>query len=138
LIHGQVLEAWVPHLKIARLVVADDEAAGNALMRAAMTMAVPDSVEVRISKIDQTDFPAIAKDAVPTLVLLRDVMAAVTARRYGLPEGPLNVGNVHAGTGRSQVTRAVFLSPEETAELKNLGMLVTLQSVPSEAPVVLN
>jgi len=133
-----VLEAWVPHLKIARLVVADDEAASNPLMRAAMSMAVPSHVEVVISKIEATDFPALANDPVPSLVLLRDVAAAVTARRFGLPEGPLNVGNVHAGMGRAQVTRAVFLTEEEKAELKNLGMLVTLQAVPSEAPVALS
>jgi mannose/fructose/N-acetylgalactosamine-specific phosphotransferase system component IIB len=133
-----VLEAWVPHLNIERLVVADDEAAGNALMRAAMTMAVPENVEVVISKVDETDFPALAKDPVPSLVLLRDVSAAVTARRFGLPEGPLNIGNVHAGMGRAQVTRAVFLTEAERADLKNLGMLVTLQAVPSEAPVGLN
>jgi mannose/fructose/N-acetylgalactosamine-specific phosphotransferase system component IIB len=137
LIHGQVLEAWVPHLKISRLVVCDDEAAGNRLMRAAMTMAVPDGLEVVISKVDQTDFRSLAMDEVKTLVLLRDVAAAVTARRLGLPDGPLNVGNVHAGIGREQVTRAVFLSKEEQTELKGLGMRVTLQAVPSEAPVAL-
>lgn len=133
-----MLEAWVPHLKIDRLVVADDEAASNALMRTAMTMAVPDDVEVVISNIEHANFPALAKDSVPSLVLLRDVSAAVKARRFGLPEGPLNVGNVHSGPGRAQVTRSVFLTDEERGDLKKLGMLVTLQSVPSEAPTALN
>ena len=133
-----MLEAWVPHLKIKRLVVADDEAASNALMRAAMTMAVPEDVEVVISKVDQTNFSGIAKDTVPSLVLLRDVSAVVMARKFGLPDGPLNIGNVHAGTGRSQVTRAVFLTPQERVELKGLGMQVTLQSVPNDNPVVLS
>ena len=107
-------------------------------MRAAMTMAVPDGVEVLISKIDKTDFPAFAKDAVPSLVLLRDVSSVVAARRFGLPNGPLNVGNVHAGMGRAQVTRSVFLTEIERVELKGLGMSVTLQSLPSEAPTVLS
>lgn len=133
-----MLEAWVPHLKIRRLVVADDEAAGNALMRAAMTMAVPGGVEVLISKVEDTDFRGLAQDEVKTLVLLRDVAAVVTARRLGLPDGPLNVGNVHAGMGRAQVTRAVFLTAAEQTELKGLGMLVTLQAVPSETPVALS
>ena len=133
-----MLEAWVPHLKIERLVVADDEAASNPLMRAAMTMAVPEDVEVVISKINQMDFPRIAKDDVPSLVLVRDVAAAVAARRFGLPGGPLNVGNVHSGMGREQVTRSVFLTADERAELKGLGMSVTIQSVPSEAPIALS
>jgi len=132
-----VLEAWVPHLKIARLVVADDEAASNALMRAAMTMAVPETVEVVISRIAHTDFAKLAEDEVRTLVLLRDVASAVAARKVGLPDGPLNVGNVHAGIGRAQVTRAVFLSDVEKDELKALGMSVSLQAVPNEEPVSL-
>ena len=101
-------------------------------------MAVPEDVEVVISKVDQTNFSGIAKDTVPSLVLLRDVSAVVMARKFGLPDGPLNIGTVHAGTGRSQITRAVFLTPQEHVYLKDLGMQVTLQSVPNEDPVVLN
>ncbi len=39
LIHGQVVEAWLPHLKVSRVVVADDEAASSPLVRAAMSLA---------------------------------------------------------------------------------------------------
>ena len=39
LIHGQVVEAWLPHLHIERIVVADDEAAGDPLTSAAMQLA---------------------------------------------------------------------------------------------------
>ena len=48
LIHGQVVEAWLPHLKVARVVVADDEAAHSPLIRAAMGLAVPAELEVHI------------------------------------------------------------------------------------------
>ncbi len=106
-------------------------------MRAAMTMAVPEDIEVRISTIEAADFEALAADAIPSLVLLRDVAAVVTARKFGLPDGPLNVGNVHAGIGRAQVTRTVFLTEAERLELKNLGMAVTLQALPSDSQSVL-
>ena len=127
----------MPHLNIVRLVVADDEAAKQPLMQAAMTLAVPPSVEVIICSLEQADFSALASDPVPTLVLLRDVAAAVAARKLGLPDGTLNVGNVHAGLGRAQVTRSVFLTEEEREVLKNSGMTVTLQAVPSEAAIPL-
>lgn len=135
LIHGQVLEAWVPHLKVHRLVVADDEAAGNPLMRAAMTMALPADLEALIARVDQANFPRLAQDAVPTLVLVRDVAALVAARRLGLPPGPLNVGNVHAGMNRKQLTRSVFLTDAERTELKDSGMVTTVQAVPSDPPL---
>ncbi|MFL5446580.1 MAG: PTS sugar transporter subunit IIB, partial [Myxococcales bacterium] len=40
LVHGQVLEAWVPALSVQAILVADDEVAGNALARAAMGLAI--------------------------------------------------------------------------------------------------
>ena len=36
LLHGQILEAWVPRLRIQRIAIADDMAAGSPLALAAM------------------------------------------------------------------------------------------------------
>jgi mannose/fructose/N-acetylgalactosamine-specific phosphotransferase system component IIB len=121
---------------VGRLLVVDDEAANNPLMRAAMTMAVPRQLEVQLATLESVDFAAAAADLVPTLVLVRDVGAAVAARARGLPDGPLNIGNVHAGIGRTQLTRSVFLNDEERAQLKQLqagGMTLSVQAVPTES-----
>jgi PTS system mannose-specific IIB component len=137
LIHGQVIEAWLPHLRVRRLVVADDATAVDALAQAAMGLAVPESVEVVHVTVDGLDAKALSADAVPTLILFRDVASAVRARQHGLPDGRLTVGNVHAGPGRQAVSRSVFLSTDEAAQLDALGasgMDVVIQAVPSEAP----
>jgi mannose/fructose/N-acetylgalactosamine-specific phosphotransferase system component IIB len=118
-----------------RLLVVDDEAAHNPLMRAAMTMAVPRQIQVQLATLDEVDFEAIDGDAVRTLVLFREVSGALAAREHGLPDGELNIGNVHAGNGRHQVTRSVFLTDEERTQLKELalsGMKITMQAVPTQ------
>lgn len=138
LIHGQVIEAWLPHLRVRRLVVADDATAFDAMAQAAMGLAVPESVEVVHVAIDALDARALSADAVPTLILFRDVSGAVRARQHGLPDGRLTVGNVHAGPGRHAVSRSVFLTADEAAQLDALGasgMDVVIQAVPSEAPL---
>lgn len=135
LIHGQVIEAWLPFLHVARVVVADAEASNDPLARAAYGLAVPAEVEVVLGAPDTLDFPALASDAVRTLVLFRDVQAAVAARAHGLPNGPLNVGNVHSGPGRVSVSRSVFLDERDAQALSELargGMEVRVQAVPSE------
>jgi len=140
LIHGQVVEAWLPHLKVGRVVVADDACATDALVGAAMKLAVPPSVDVQLKRLDEVDFQALAGDAVPTLVLFRDVGGVLSARQHGLPDGPLNVGNVHMAPGREAVTGSVFLSPTEREALTQLGsagMAVSIQAVPSEKPTAL-
>ncbi|MBL9039732.1 MAG: PTS sugar transporter subunit IIB, partial [Archangium sp.] len=117
---------------------ADDEVAVDALAQAAMGLAVPSSVEVVTRTVATVNYPALAADGVRTLVLFRDVAAAVSARAGGLPDGVLNVGNVHAGPGRHAVTRTVFLSGDEEAQLTALdtsGMEVVLQAVPAERPM---
>lgn len=140
LIHGQVIEAWLPHLGVKRVVVADDEAAVDPLARAAYALAIPPDVELVLGSVQKLDFRQLASDRVPTLVLFREVKSAVAAREGGLPDGMLNVGNVHSGPGRLPLSRSVFLDPGEVhalAALSQGGMTVRLQSVPSEAPLPL-
>ncbi|MBK7857160.1 MAG: PTS sugar transporter subunit IIB [Archangiaceae bacterium] len=136
LIHGQVIESWLPHLKIQRIVVADDVAVADPLVRTAMALAVPADVEVVMSRIDEVPFRKFETDAPRTLVLLRDVASAMRAYAVGLI-GPLNLGNVHAGPSRQAVSRSVFLTDAEKAQLLELsrdGLAVTIQSVPNEVP----
>jgi PTS system mannose-specific IIB component len=141
LIHGQVVEAWLPHLSVTRVVVADDEAAKDPLARAAYGLAVPPEIEVVLGAPEALDFAALAEDPVRTLVLFRDVKSAVAARAHGLPNGPLNLGNVHAGPGRVSVSRSVFLDESDSRALGELargGMEVRVQAVPSEKPLLLS
>jgi mannose/fructose/N-acetylgalactosamine-specific phosphotransferase system component IIB len=136
LIHGQVIEAWLPHLHIERIVVADDAAVADPLVRTAIGIAVPAKVEVLLARVDDADFRRLANDQVRTLVLLRDVPSAMRAYARGLV-GPLNLGNVHDGPSRNKVSRSVFLTDAEREQLLALtrdGLAVTIQAVPNELP----
>ncbi len=53
LVHGQVLEAWVPALEAKALWVADDEAAGDALAQLAMGLAIPSGVTLEVMTLAQ-------------------------------------------------------------------------------------
>ena len=61
LIHGQVVEAWLPHLKVQRVVVADDEAASSPLIRAAMALA---GIEMALAGVG---FPIPVDEVVDTM-----------------------------------------------------------------------
>jgi mannose/fructose/N-acetylgalactosamine-specific phosphotransferase system component IIB len=138
LIHGQVVEAWLPHLKVARVIVADEEAAESPLIRAAMGLAVSTKIQVSIERPEAVDFPAVSTDPAKTLVLLREVEVALKARERGLKLEHLNLGNVHFSSGRRQVSASVFLSQEELDRLKMLveqGVEVEARGVPSDRPV---
>ena len=142
LVHGQVLEAWLPALDAHGILVADDEAAGNVLARSAMALAIPPGVNFEVLRVEAAAGllrPGGKGPQAPrTLVLLRDVRDAVALSEAGVPVPQLNLGNVHFGRGRMQVSPSVFLDAGELAALEKLsraGTQVEVRAVPSEAPL---
>jgi PTS system mannose-specific IIB component len=138
LIHGQVVEAWVPWVRANRLLVADDEAAGNLLTRTAMGLAVQAFVEVRIEPLLKVDYPSLASDSSRTLVLVRDIASLMGAREKGLKLAQVDLGNIHFSVGRRRVSSSVFLSQEELDQLKMLvqeGVEVEARGVPTDSKV---
>jgi PTS system mannose-specific IIB component len=144
LVHGQVLEAWVPALSAQGILVADDEVAGNALARAAMSLAIPKNVAFRVARLAEVAGmlrPGGSGAPAPrTLVLVRNVRDAVALREQGVPLPHLNLGNVHYSAGREQVAPTVYLDAAEIEALEQLGAAGTgieARAVPAEAPVSL-
>lgn len=140
LIHGQVVESWLPELRVRRVLVADDEAAQSPLVRAAMGLAVPSDIEVVIQPLQGMDFAALASDGVKSLLLVREVAGAATAVARGLGPVQVQLGNVHFVSGRKQLTPSVFLSPSELVQLKMLaeqGCTIEARAVPGERPLSL-
>lgn len=140
LVHGQVLEAWLPRLGARRLLVADDEAAASPLARAAMTLAVPGEVAAEVRSVEAVDWVALAAAPERVLVLFREVAELERAAGRGLAAAlaPIvNIGNIHSGPGRRPVTPSVFLRAEELAALQRLaarGFRVEARAVPADSP----
>ncbi len=144
LVHGQVLEAWLPALGAHGILVADDEAAGNVLARSAMALAIPPKVSFQVLRVeaaaDLLKPGGKGPQASRTLVLLRDVRDAVALHDQGVRIPRLNLGNVHFGAGRRQVAPSVFLDAGEMAALEKLaaeGTDVEVRAVPGETPLPL-
>jgi PTS system N-acetylgalactosamine-specific IIB component len=140
LLHGQILETWIPRLAIDEVVVADDEAASSDLARAAMTLCVPPDLPIRVVPVAEVPWAALAAARARVLVLLRDVAALSASRAGGLTAqlAPrVNLGNVHFGPGRRPVTPSVFLAAPELDALRDLaaaGFELEARAIPSEPP----
>jgi PTS system mannose-specific IIB component len=144
LVHGQVLEAWLPALDAHGILVADDEAATNVLARSAMALAIPPKIQFQVLKVaGAADLLRPGGKGVPgvrTLLLVRDVRDAVSLHELGVPLPRLNLGNVHFGAGRKQVAPSIYLDAGEMAELARLavaGTEVEARAVPAEQPTPL-
>jgi len=140
LLHGQILETWVPRLGIDEVVVADDEAAASDLARAAMTLCVPPELPARIQPVADVDWRKLAEGRRRVLVLVRDVGALAAAHAAGLVPAQaarVNLGNLHFSEGRRPVTPSVFLSDADLDALRRLaadGFEIEARAIPSEPP----
>lgn len=141
LLHGQVLEAWIPALKICRVVVADEEVASNSLVFSAMSLCLPPGLMAEVLPVAGLSLPELALSKEPTLLLVREVEALVRAQEQGLEASlapRINVGNVHFAEGRRPVTPSVYLSQEEIRTLSDMakaGFRIEVAALPTEHPV---
>ena len=136
LLHGQVVQFWIPYLKVEHLVIADDVAAATPAMSSVYRMAVPKRIKlsvVRISALQSLLEQQSAREK--TLVVVSDVfdLARAMMSRFNCP--CITIGNVHSAAGRNRVTDAVFLSKEEEDALVRLmeeGRQVEIQTFPGD------
>lgn len=142
LIHGQIVETWVPHLNINQIIVADDEVFHNPFKKKIMGMCAPPRVNVLIKTVPdavnylKNDFlhPAASYR---TMVLLASIEAAEQAIKLGLPFNRLNLGNLHYESGKTQISASISLNRQEIALLEDInqrGISVFVQPVPRIPP----
>ncbi|WP_429885018.1 PTS system mannose/fructose/N-acetylgalactosamine-transporter subunit IIB [Geoalkalibacter halelectricus] len=137
LIHGQVLEAWIPFTHANCIVVANDELAGPSLRRAMMEASVPRSIKVIIAGVDEAcrRLDELKPAASKVLVLFATSEDALRAFRRGLVFKELNLGNMHEGQGKYQLSCTIHL---DEADVKNLlqlesaGVEIVSRCVPAD------
>jgi len=53
LVHGQILEAWIPFISASHIVVVNDDVADDPFRESIIKMAVPREIEIRIYNIEE-------------------------------------------------------------------------------------
>jgi len=137
LIHGQILESWLPFYRATMLIVASDRAAENVMQRTAMKLAVPESIDLLIDNVDAAVHemktgPFQAKRAI---LLVESVHDAFRIYLGGWNFARLNLGNQRSCEDGFRLSDSVVLdgtSMEDLTRLNQWGVEITVQSVPSD------
>ncbi|NJB66718.1 PTS system mannose-specific IIB component [Desulfobaculum xiamenense] len=139
LVHGQIIETWLPFTKSRWIIVANDELVDDALRQEIMGLAIPHGIEKRfVSVADASGFVAdtFGKGADPdALVLFASCADARRAYEAGLAFPVLNLGNLHYGPGKEQICAHVALSDTDRTCLgffSSSGIELDFRCVPSE------
>ena len=137
LIHGQVLEAWVPFVQADCIVVANDDIARNPLKKMMMQASVPSRMRVEIGTVAEA--VALLNSTqlyhCRILLLFGTTSDAVRAYRGGLSYDRLNLGNLHAEKGKARISCTLFLNPADLDDLELLdqaGVKITSRCIPAD------
>ncbi|MBW2621593.1 MAG: PTS sugar transporter subunit IIB [Deltaproteobacteria bacterium] len=125
LIHGQIIQAWVPETRADCLVLANDATAENEIQRSIMEVSVPEELEVAILPVEVAaqEFRNGRWDSRRVVLILADCADALKIYNAGVKFRDLNLGNLHFSENKKQVTGSVAL---DSADLKNLNELSEL------------
>ena len=143
LVHGQVVVGWGQPLRLAFVVLVDDDVAASEWEQDLYRMGVPPEMRIHFETVASalTRLPEYQRMTQPGLLLTGD-----TATMRRLVEGGaagisrVNIGGVHHRADRVPRMRYVFLTPGEEADLQAIaarGIEVTAQDLPSASTVSL-
>lgn len=123
LIHGQVIETWLPHTRAKSLVVANDAMAADDLQQQIASLAIPARIDVSFLPINtvQAFVTRNTEKLQDTLVLVENCSDAKRIREAGFMFETLNIGNLHYSPGKKQICNHVALSEEDEACLRYFG-----------------
>lgn len=143
LVHGQVIEAWLPHVRARTLIVANDDLASDALRQEIMGLAIPSNVSFvccTVSDITATLRQLASTDSADhVLILFATCADARLAHLAGVAFRTLNIGNLHYGPGKEQVCEHIALGPDDRNCLRyfqDQGVEIDFRCVPSASPKV--
>ena len=140
LIHGQVVVGWGRRLEPDSLVVVSDELARSPAEQEIYRSGLPDGLEA-IFWSEETAvarIPEAMDSEARILVLTPDLGTMWRLAVAGVPIHEVNVGGIHAASGRVSVLPYVYLGPEDRQWVRDLeaaGVRVTAQDVPGAARV---
>ena len=136
LVHGQILEAWVPHVRAKCIIVVDNKVAGDSFFETIIRMAVPSHIELIVSSVDDfvKNYNFTHGDGKNTIVLFSNIADACDAFSRGFHFDKLNIGNVYNNEYKICCSPSVFLCDREIECIKKLsadpGIVVELKTIP--------
>jgi mannose/fructose/N-acetylgalactosamine-specific phosphotransferase system component IIB len=140
LIHGQILEAWVPYIQANCIIIADDDVAADFFRETVIRMAVPREISVGISSVEEFARSHSFQEGAgrKTILLFSTVNAAKTAFDFGFRYSRLNIGNVYNEEGKIRCARSIRFSDRDVEDVQSLireGVHVELRCVPKDKPL---
>jgi len=137
LVHGQIIETWVPHVHAGAVIVANDEISDDPYRCRLLGLIVPDHLLLVVVPIRDLGKALRKMVSVNMLILFEDLGDVLDAVRMGVHLDRVNLGNLHHVRGGLEVTPAIFLNRKDIQIVRDLsekGVKVEAREVPDSSP----
>src|SRR6056297_3609928 len=139
LVHGQVIETWLPYSKANILIVVNDDLAQDNLRQEIIGLAVPQNISLKFYPIHQVldSIHSIKEETncKEVFMLFASCMDAKRAFEFGFNFDFLNIGNIHYAPGKKQVCDHIALSKEDIHCIKffeKKGIKLDFRCIPNK------
>ena len=137
LIHGQIVQAWLPELNVDEVLIPFSKGSEGRLNRGLLRLSLPYEYDLTI-----LDSPAAARRAAESnrriFLLMGSLKEAAELIQNGLQFTSINIGGMHFKDGAQKLADNVFLDGDDKRFLKlirDLGINIETRAVPSSASV---
>ncbi len=117
LVHGQVIENWLPYANVKKIVVVNDELANDEVQQTIINLAIPQGIHLIFTFVENVlstlNKYCSEKGSGNIFLLFASCRDAKKAFELGLSFNHLNIGNIHYDTGKCQVCEHIALSEED-------------------------
>ncbi|MGM0424141.1 MAG: PTS sugar transporter subunit IIB [Thermodesulfobacteriota bacterium] len=138
LVHGQVIETWLPYSNARSIVVGNDELAQDPLQQEIIKLAVPQGVEIAFCSIagipEQVSRIHDNRHSREIFLLFYSCEDAKAAFESGVHFHALNIGNLHYSPGKKQICDHIALSQTDMHCLRffqDQGIKLDFRCVPN-------
>lgn len=120
LVHGQG-QMWIKTLDVNTVIVANDETAKNKMSQTLMKALIPSDIAMRFYSVQKViDIIYKANPAQKIFLIVKTPKDALRLLKGGVPIKEINIGNIHNASGKTKVTRSIFLGPEDRDAIREM------------------
>lgn len=138
LIHGQVAAMWTHHLSATRIIVVDDKATNDEMLKMYLKLSTPNGVSLSVLSVQKAS-EQIRRgiyDSQRVFIIVRSAKTLCELLEQGVKIDEVNVGNLAYAEGNIKVSDTVSLSKDNMDNFRKLindGVKLTMRLVPSNA-----
>ncbi|SIN78710.1 PTS sugar transporter subunit IIB [Halodesulfovibrio marinisediminis] len=135
LIHGQVIETWIPYTNAKHLLVVNDDFADDVLRQQIATLAIPGRISVDFIHVADIMSYAQHNNLQETLIIVADCDDAKRIHDEGFSFESINIGNLHYAPGKKQLCDHIAISDHDEECLKffaNHEIILDFRCVPNQ------